>query len=451
MGQAPSDPAFALLRQAAADTGARVWVVGGYVRDQLLGRDHPDLDVVAEGGLAAGVAARFAELAGARPPVVFPRFGTAQVTWEGRLFEFVSARSERYDPSSRKPSVQPATIEEDLRRRDFTVNTMLMDLDGAVHDPLGGRADLERGLLRTPDDPERTFSDDPLRMLRGARFVAELGFSLDPALLPVMRRMHERLRPPVISVERIADELRKMLVSPRPTAALEVLDEGGLLEVVLPELSACHGVHQGGWHTADVFGHTLLAVAGTPPDLEIRLAALLHDVGKPATAAPDGSFHRHEEVGSELAEEVLTRLRFPAALTGDVARLVRLHLRPVYYTSEWGDGAVRRLARDAGPLLDPLMALARADIGASAYPNPEKLDELADRLRAVREERPSRLELPVSGRDIMRVRGLRPGPEVGRLKTELEELVLDGTLPPDRDAILEYLRGVGRRDDRPPT
>lgn len=440
MNEPAGDPALRLLRRAASELGARAWVVGGYVRDQVLRRAHPDVDVVVEEGRAAELAGRFAELAGARPPVLFPRFGTAQVTSGGRQFEFVSARAETYDPGSRKPAVRPATIEEDLRRRDFTVNTLLMDLDGAVYDPLQARADLDRGLLRTPDDPERTFSDDPLRMLRGARFVAELGFSLDPALLPVMRRMRERLRPPVISVERIADELRKMLVSPRPTAALEVLDEGGLLEVVLPELSACHGVEQGGWHTADVFGHTLLAVAGTPPDLEVRLAALLHDVGKPATAAPDGSFHRHEEVGAVLAEEILTRLRFPAALTANVARLVRLHLRPVYYTSEWGDGAVRRLARDAGKLLGSLLALARADIGASAYPHAEKLDELAERLRGVREERPSRLELPVTGRDIMRVRGLRPGPEVGRLKSELEELVLDGTLPPDRDAILEYLR-----------
>ena len=444
MNEPAVDPALRLLRLAASELGARAWVVGGYVRDQVLQRPHPDVDVVVEEGRAAELAARFAELAGARPPVLFPRFGTAQVTSEDRQFEFVSARAETYDPSSRKPAVRLATIEEDLRRRDFTVNTLLMDLDGAVHDPLQARADLDRGLLRTPDDPERTFSDDPLRMLRGARFVAELGFSLDPALLPVMRRMRERLRPPVISVERIADELRKMLVSPRPTAALEVLDEGGLLEVVLPELSACHGVEQGGWHTADVFGHTLLALAATPPELEVRLAALLHDVGKPATAAPDGSFHRHEEVGAALAEEILTRLRFPAALTANVARLVRLHLRPVYYSPEWGDGAVRRLARDAGGLLDSLLVLSRADIGASAYPNPEKLDELAERLRTVREERPSRLELPVTGRDIMRVRGLRPGPEVGRLKAELEELVLEGTLPPDRDAILEYLRAGGR-------
>jgi putative nucleotidyltransferase with HDIG domain len=436
----PGDPAFPLLRQAAGDLGARAWVVGGYVRDQLLGRDHPDLDVVAEEGRAADLAARFAELAGARPPVVFPRFGTAQVTWNDRQFEFVSARSESYQRSSRKPSVRPATIDEDLRRRDFTVNTMLMDLDGRIHDPLGGRADLDRRLLRTPDDPARTFDDDPLRMLRGVRFVAELGFSLDPPLLEVLRQLRERLRPPVISVERIADELRKMLLSPRPARALEVLDEGGLLEVVLPELAACRGVLQGGWHTADVFGHTLETVARTPSDLEIRLAALLHDVGKPATAAPDGSFHRHEEVGAGLAEEALARLRFPVALTANVARLVRLHLRPVYYEAAWGDGAVRRLARDAGDLVDPLLALARADIGASAYPHPEKLDELADRLRRVREEQPSRLRLPVTGRDIMRVRGLRPGPDVGRLKSHLEDLVLEGTLLPDRDAILEYLR-----------
>ena len=433
------DPAFPLLHLAAKELGVRAWAVGGYVRDVLLKRPHPDLDVVVEGGRGTELAARFAELAGTGPPVVFPRFGTAQVTWKGRLVDFVSARKESYASDSRKPDVEPTTLDEDLRRRDFTINTLLMDLEGRVHDPLGGRADLDRGLLRTPDDPMRTFAEDPLRMLRAIRLGAQLGFELAPELLPAMRRLAERMRPPVISVERVRDELAKMLTSPRPRLALELMDQGGLLVEILPEISTCHGVRQGGWHTHDVFGHTLIAVDRITPELRPRLAALFHDVGKPPTAAPDGSFHRHDEVGADMAVAIMRRLRFANALTDEVSRLVRLHMRPIFYRSEWTDGAVRRLARDAGELLEPLLMLARADIAASAYPHPEKIDELEARVRRALAEVPSRLRLPVDGRDIMRVRGLRPGPEVGRLKSRLEELVMEGALPPDRQTILEHL------------
>lgn len=430
---------LALLKRAAADLGVKAWIVGGYVRDRLLGRSHLNPDVVVEDGDALAFARRFAELAQAPPPVVFERFGTAQVTLPGRLVEFVTARAESYAPDSRKPDVRRATLDEDLRRRDFTVNTLLMDLDGKVHDPLGARADLEAHVLRTPADPLRTFEDDPLRMLRAVRFAAELGFALAPDLIPAMRRMKSRLAPPVISVERTAGELRRMLASGRPKLALELLDEAELLEVILPEIAACKGVPQAGYHTHDVFGHTLLAVEHTPSDLLLRLGALFHDVGKPATAKGDGTFVGHEEVGAEIAKHALERLRFAQREIETVTHLVRLHLRPVFYREEWTDGAVRRLARDAGPLLDRLMLLARADIAASAYPYPEKLDELQARLDRVRAERPSRLEPLVTGEDIMRIRGIRPGPEVGRLKQKLEELVIDGELPPDRDAITDYL------------
>jgi tRNA nucleotidyltransferase/poly(A) polymerase len=383
------DPALALLGQAARELGLRAWVVGGYVRDRLLGRVPHELDVVVEGD-ALRLAERFAQLAGARRPVLFPRFGTAQVTWQGRLVEFATARAESYSPDSRKPEVRPATLEEDLLRRDFTVNAILMDFEGQIDDPLGGVADLERRLLRTPRDPLVTFKDDPLRMLRAIRLAVQLGFELDPSLLPAMQRLRERARPPVLSVERVNEELRKAMVSEDPRRALELLDAGGLMEMLMPEVFACHGVEQGGWHTHDVFGHTLETVQHTEPDLVLRLAALFHDVGKPPTATPDG--------------------------------------------------AVRRLARDAGPLLPKLLALARADIAASAYPHGDKLDELEERLRSVLSEAPSRMQIPVTGRDIMAVRGIEAGPEVGRLKARLEELVLEGTLPPEREALLAYLR-----------
>ena len=418
----------------------RAWAVGGYVRDRLLGRHHREIDVVVEDGRGPELAANFAQLTGSPSPVVFERFGTAQVMWGERPIEFASARAESYRDDSRKPDVQPAGIDDDLRRRDFTVNTLLMDFDGEVEDRLGtGLADLQAGLLRTPLDPVATFSDDPLRMLRAVRFAAQLDFGLEPSLLPAMRSLADRLGPPVVSVERIADELRKMLVSERPKKALELLDGGDLLPRVLPEVAACKGVEQGGFHTYDVYGHTLETVALTPPELVVRLAALYHDTGKPATAAPDGSFLGHEKVGAELATAALARLRFSNGVIERVAILVRLHLRPVYYEPEWTDGAVRRLAREAGPALGSLLQLARADIGASAYDHPEKLDQLELRLAAVLSESPSRLSSPVTGEDIMKVRGLQPGPEVGKLKARLDELVLEGRIEPKRDAVLRYL------------
>ena len=428
-----------LLKRAADELHVKAWIVGGYVRDRLLRRPHLDLDLVVEDGDALALARRFAELAHAGPPVTFERFGTAQVTLPGRLVEFVAARAESYAPDSRKPDVRRASLDEDLRRRDFTVNTMLMDLDGNVHDPLEGRRDLEAKLLRTPADPRQTFSDDPLRMLRAIRFAAELGFELAPDLVPAMRELKGRLAPPVISIERIRDELSRMLESERPKLALELLDQAELLGVVLPEIEACKGVAQSGYHTHDVFGHTLLTVDHTPPDLLLRVAALFHDAGKPATAKGDGTFLGHEEVGASIAKAALERLRFPQKDVDVVTGLVRLHLRPVFYRSEWTDGAVRRMARDAGPLLDRLMLLARADIAASSYPEPEKLDELRARLDAVRAEHPSRLAPLITGDEIMRIRAIGPGPEVGRIKQKLEELVIDGELPPESQAVKDYL------------
>ena len=430
---------LALLKRAAADLGVTAYIVGGYVRDKLLGRPHTNPDVVVEDGDALELARRFAELAGAPPPVTFERFGTAQVTLTGRLVEFVTARTESYAPDSRKPDVRRATLDEDLLRRDFTINTLLIDLEGHIHDRLGGRKDLEAKVLRTPTDPNQTFTDDPLRMLRGIRFAADLGFDLAPELVPAMRKLRSRVAPPVISVERVSDELRKMLASPRPKRALELLDDAGLLEVVLPEIAACKGVAQSGWHTHDVFGHTLLAVEATPPDLLLRVAALFHDVGKPSTAKGDGTFLGHEEVGATIARQALERLRFSQKEIDVVTGLIRLHLRPVFYSSEWTDGAVRRLARDAGPLLGRLMALARADIAASAYPDREKLDDLQHRLDEVSREEPSRLAPLISGEEIMRIRAIGPGPEVGRIKQKLEELVLDGDLAPEPDAVTNYL------------
>lgn len=447
MGQDPAapqvDPALEEVGAAAEAIGARAWAVGGYVRDRLLGRDHPDLDVVVEDGRGLELAQAFAERVGVRPPALFPRFGTAQVNWDGRLVEFASARAESYARDSRKPDVRPATLDEDLLRRDFTVNTLLMDWAGNVEDRLGaGLRDLEARLLRTPRDPRHTFDDDPLRMLRGIRLAAQLGFQLAPDLLPAMRELRERARPPVLSPERVAEELRKMLVSPRPGLAIDLLQQAGLLEVLVPELEAMRGVEQGGWHHADVYRHTLEALEMTPADLTVRLAALFHDAGKPATAAADGSFIGHDAVGADVTRAALQRLKFPHAEADRVARVVRLHMRPVYYDSSWSDAAIRRLARDAGDVVDSLLAVARADIRASDYPEPEKVDELAARVHRALTEEPERVRPQVSGEDVMRVLGIPPGPRVGEVKRAVEEAVLEGRLAPDRESILTWLQGL---------
>ena len=431
-----------LLKQAADGLGLRARLVGGCVRDELLGRPCHDVDVVVEGPTdgALRLAVRFAELAGAPPPALFPRFGTAHVVVGADEFEFVSARAESYSPDSRKPDVRPATLAEDVRRRDFTVNALLRTLDGDVVDLVGGLADMEARVLRTPVDPYRTVNDDPLRMLRAVRFGVQLDFELAPELLEAMRAMRERARPPQLSAERVRDELVKMLLSPDPRRALELLDATGLLEVVLPELAACKGVEQNEHHLYPVFEHTLAVVAGVPADLTLRLAALFHDVGKPSTADGAGHFYGHEDVSASMARVALRRLRFSDRQADDVVTLVELHMVPMRYRSDWGNGSLRRLVRAAGPLLGSLMVLARADAGASAHPDREQHHELERRLAAVQVVEPARLApLPVNGHDVMRECDLPPGPRVGRMLKQLQELVLDGRVPPDRDVLLGLL------------
>lgn len=439
---------FLLLRRAADDLGVNAWAVGGYVRDRLLGRQTDDLDVVVEGGRALDLAVRFAELAGAPAPALFPHFGTAHVAAPDLEVEFVSARAESYAPDSRKPFVRPASVQDDLRRRDFTVNAMLMTLDGVVAWNLptvrAGYEDLASQILRTPLDPLVTFSDDPLRMVRAARFVSQLGFGLAPDVLPAMRLTADRLAPPKVSVERVTTELRKLLVGRNPWAAMEVLREGGLLAVVLPELAAMAGVEQNEHHLYDVWEHTMRVVEGVPPMLALRLAALFHDVGKPVTADGHGHFYDHQDVGADMTRDVLTRLRFSNEEVDAVVKLVRLHMTPMRYRPDWGWGSVRRLRRDAGDLLPMLMRLARADAAASARPDRESHDDLERRLDAVNAERPSRFVLPVTGHDVMQVLGLRQGPEVGAVLRSLSDRVLDGKLPPERDVLLAVLTEEGR-------
>ncbi len=442
-----SEEVVATLGEAAAELGVEAYLVGGFVRDRLLGMEGRDIDTVVVGEGAEALLGALSTRCGWSRPKLLERFGTLHVRGDGFVVEAVRARRERYDPESRKPDVEPGTLEEDIRRRDFTVNALCQDFNGRVLDLTGrGLADLHAGVLRTPLDPSDTFDEDPLRMFRGARFVAQLGFGLAEGVLEAMRGQAHRAR--ILSAERIRDELSRLLSSAHARAGMEVLREGGLLAQVLPDLEAMVGVEQSGFHCYDVYDHTMHAVDLAPrDDLVVRLAVLLHDVGKPPThaIAEDGrhTFHDHPQVGAEMAERILTDLRFSGDEIRDVATLVRLHLRPIQYQHDThGDAAVRRLVRAAGPLRGRLLEVARADTRASSYPNTAAIDELGERMERLDQDGGlSRMGPPLDGGTIMRLGGRRGGPWVGRAQRALIEAVLEGEIPPgDATAAEAWLR-----------
>src|SRR3989441_7919957 len=384
-------PAFAAVPEQAQQRGLRALVVGGYVRDRLLGDDRAkqirEVDILVEGQGAIQLATAVSAALTLHPPVIFERFGTAHLDLDPRhALEFVSSRVERYDRTSRKPEVSPGTLKDDVLRRDFTINTLLMDWDGTVLD-LTGRAlqDLEARRIMTPLEPASTFDEDPLRMLRAVRFATTLQFSLDPSVESAIRAQPGRLQPPVVSMERIRDEFSKLLVAEQVQRGLELLDATTLLPRIVPPLEAGKGMQQGGWHSHDVFGHSLLTASLAPPELITRLAALLHDVGKPAVhELKDGkpTFIGHQEIGAGMAGAALRHLRYPGESTDAVVKLVRLHMRPIQYDPQgWEDKAVPRLGRDTGDQLQRLLALTRADMRASHYPDVKKIDDLEARIR----------------------------------------------------------------------
>lgn len=434
------------VRDAALAAGAEVYLVGGFVRDRLLGKAGKDIDLVQVGGDGIPLLAGVASTLGWAPPQQFERFGTGQIRGDGFILEVVRARAERYDPESRKPDVRPGTLEEDVWRRDFTVNALCQTLDGRVLDLTGrGIEDLRAGVLRTPLDPSETFSEDPLRMFRGARFVAQLGFTLAPGVLEAMREQAPRIS--VVSVERITEELRRLLVSPHVLAGFDVLAESGLLERVLPEIAVMRGVEQGGFHLYDVYEHTLRAVELTPPDPITRAAALLHDVGKPAThaIAADGrhTFYDHPQVGATIARDILTRLRFSNDEIAIVSNLVFLHLRPIQYNPDaFGDSAVRRLIADAGEQRARMLDIARADTNASSFPTTEVIDELEARMaRLDAGGQVSRMRDLLDGDELIALAKRPAGPWVGRVKRRLAQAVIDGEIQPgDADGARSWLR-----------
>jgi len=430
------DDVLVAIQNAAQSTGTEVYLVGGFVRDRLLGIPGKDIDLLSVGADGIPVLAAVAHQFGWPRPQKFERFGTGQIRGGEWIIEMVQARSERYDPASRKPDVRPGTLDEDIWRRDFTINALCQTLDGVVLDRTGrGLDDLRAGVLRTPLDPSETFSEDPLRMFRGARFVAQLNMHLGDGVLEAMRR--EAPRTAILSVERIRDEFDRLLTQPSASRGLDVLRDGGLLAAVMPEALEMVGVEQSGYHTHDVWGHTTHAVESAPRHHLTRLACFFHDIGKPRThaVADDGrhTFHGHPEVGARLAADIMERLRYSNDDIRDVATLVRLHLRPIQYQdATHSDSAVRRLIRDSAGLRHVLLDVARADTVASAFPDTDNIDALERRMEALDAgQAVSALRSPLDGAAVMRLGGGGPGPWVGVAMRALMEAVLDGELPAD--------------------
>jgi poly(A) polymerase len=427
------------------DAGYRVYLVGGSVRDALLDRDIVDVDIATD----------------ARPEVIESvvrpwadavwlqgrRFGTVGCEKGGERFEITTFRADVYRPESRKPEVRFADdVEIDLSRRDFRVNAMAIALDDPTGegpqlvDPFDGRIDLAARRLRTPLSPELSFGDDPLRMLRAARFVATLGFEPDAAIVDAIEAMHERLK--IVSAERVRDELSKLLVADNPSPGLWLCARTGLADEFLPELNAMRLEQDPIHRHKDVLAHTIAVVAKTSPRLRIRLAALLHDVGKPRTRGygPQGvTFHHHEVVGARMARERMLALRYPNDLVDDVTRLVELHLRFHTYRMGWTDSAVRRYVRDAGPLLDDLNELTRCDCttrdARKAVALGRRMDELVDRIAELRErEELAKIRPALDGNEVMQLLGVAPGPIVGEALDFLLELRLEEGLMSEDDA-----------------
>ncbi len=442
------------IGKIADEAGVEAHVVGGYVRDALLGKSNKDIDIVIVGDGVA-FAQCVAEKFGVKKIILYEKFGTAMLPYNDRKIEFVSAREEWYESVSRKPSVKKASLESDLSRRDFTVNALAASINnptiGKVSDPFDGYTDLQNKVLRTPLEPGKTFDDDPLRMMRAARFASQLQFEVVPQALNAIRNKADRIS--IVSKERIADEFLKILSSPKPSIGLNLLHETGLAKYVFPELEEMVGVEQRkDYHHKDVFLHTLKVIDNisiTTENLWLRFVALVHDIAKPRTKAfKEGigwTFHGHEDLGARMMKSIFKRMRLPMEHLPYVEKLVRLHLRPMVLVSEEiTDSAVRRLLFEAGNDVDDLMLLCRADITSQ---NPQRVarylknyDIVIEKMKEVEEkDRIRNWQPPVRGDEIMQVCGISPSPLVGVLKKRIEEAILEGFIPNEHDAALEFL------------
>jgi len=451
-------PLFKTIGTVADQRSVKAYIVGGWVRDLILERPSKDLDFVCVGSgieLAEAVAAEL----GPRVKVnVFRNFGTAQIVYGDLDLEFVGARKESYRTDSRKPIVEDGTLDDDQKRRDFTINALAICLNqdswGELVDPFDGIKDLERKIIRTPLDPAITFSDDPLRMMRAVRFASQLNFDIEADTFAALTAQAERLK--IVSAERIIDELNKIILSRQPSYGFKLLFHSGLLQQFFPEMVALHGVeYVGNQAHKDNFFHTLQVldnVAKVSDDLWLRWAAIMHDIAKPATKKFDKShgwtFHGHEEKGARMTPSIFRRLKLPMdERMLFVQKLVRLHLRPIPLVRNVTDSAIRRLLFEAGNDIDALMKLCRADITSK---NNEKVTKFLKNFDVVerkmgeveQKDHIRNFQPPVTGDEIIQMYSIPPGRIIGEIKEQIKEAILEGEIRNDRDEALILLRKI---------
>ena len=448
---------FKLISKTAEDSGLSVYIVGGYVRDLLMKRAAPtDIDFVTEG---SGIALAQSVAAAIDPETkvsVFKTYGTAMLRYQGLELEFVGARKESYNAESRNPSVEQGTLEDDQKRRDFTINAMAISLNqesfGELVDPFHGVEDMEKRILRTPLEPEQTYSDDPLRMMRAVRFAATLGFSIEENSLEAIKKEAHRIK--IVTIERIMVEFNKIMLSEKPSTGLKILKDTGLLELIIPELTALEGIEEVEGQThKDNFWHTLEVVDNISQNTEnlwLRWAALLHDIGKAPTKkfvkGTGWTFHGHEFLGSKMVKTLFQRLKLPLGKDMKyVQKMVKLSSRPIALISdEASDSALRRMLFDAGEDLEDLFTLCKADITTKNTQKQEKFKKnfeyVAQKIKEVEEKDHIRnFQPPITGEEIMAMFNLAPGREIGILKERVKEAILEGNIPNEKEAAREFV------------
>lgn len=443
-----------VISQTAAEKNIKVYAVGGFVRDIILNRERNDLDILVIGSGPA-FAENVAEKMGITNVSYFKNFGTAHFEYQGMNVEFVGARKESYDRNTRKPIVEDGTFEDDIARRDFTINSLAISLNknefGKLVEKYNGLADIRNKLIKTPLDPLKTFDDDPLRIMRAFRFASQLNFTVDENIIKASNKMRSRLA--IVSQERITDEFLKILESPKPSIGLKLLFDSGVLEIVFPEISIMAGVDQRkDFHHKDVFLHTLQVVDNICNETEnvwLRFAALVHDIAKPPTKKfVEGigwTFHGHEDLGARMMKKIFHRMKLPLHKLEYIQKLVRLHLRPIALAKEEvTDSAIRRFVVSAGEDLEDLIVLCRADITSK---NPAKVEKylgnyerVMQKVRDVKERDQLRaFQSPVRGEEIMQICNLKPSRKVGEIKTAIEEAILDGKIGNNYEEAYKYL------------
>jgi putative nucleotidyltransferase with HDIG domain len=454
-------PIFKILAEVARQTSTEAYVIGGFVRDLLLDRPVTDLDVVTVGD-GIDFAESVSKKLDNQPVKVFKTYGTAMLKYGEWDLEFVGARKESYSRDSRKPDVEPGTLRDDQLRRDFTINALAISLNednlGELSDPFGGLSDLEDEIIRTPTDPHRTYSDDPLRMMRAIRFATQLGFTIDESSLEAISEMKGRLA--IVSAERINVELNKIIMAERPSIGFKLLFKTGLLNEFFPELVNLHGVdEQDGVRHKDNFYHTLEVldnVASESDNLWLRWSAILHDIAKPPTKrfqpGTGWTFHGHEDKGARMVPNIFKRLKLPLDNQMKyVQKMVALHLRPIALTKEEAtDSAIRRLLFDAGDDIDDLMILCKSDITSK---NEKKVrrylsnyERVKERLVEVEEKDKVRnWQPPVSGDEIMKTFGIKPSREVGIIKNSIKEAILEGEISNDPEDARRFMLKEGEK------